>query len=219
MKNILLLVTALFMLGTNIQAQDMSDHFEKKNALKISPIEFGKAEFQATYERYFGENRNSSISIMPSIILEDSFNESQEGYQIMLQYRFYLTHLRKDEGNAIFGMHNFGFYAGFYGLALDYSRDYMQGYYDNSTMEYVDNEFTRSQTSFEGGALIGLQMDITKRIILDMYVGGGIRKTDLTDTIDDDPNYEGNYYNYFGVFDREYNGVKPRLGLQLGILF
>jgi len=219
MKKILLLVITVFMIGPSIQAQEESGHFANKNALKISPIEFGKAEFQATYERYFGENRNSSLSIMPSIILEDSFNESQEGYQLMLQYRFYLTHLRKDEGNSIFGMHNFGFYAGFYGLALDYKKDYQRNYYDNDLMESFTDEFTRSQTTFEGGALIGLQIDVTKRIVLDMYVGGGIRKTDLTDTIEDNPNYENNYYNYYDVFDREYHGVKPRLGLQLGILF
>jgi hypothetical protein len=218
MKHIILVVIAFFLFAENIQAQEVSDHFEKRNALKISPIEFGKAEFQATYERYFGENRNSSISIMPSIILEDSFNESQEGYQIMLQYRFYLTHLRKDEGNAIFGMHNFGFYAGFYGLGLDYTRDYQAGYCDEITQNYIEDEYTRTQTSYEGGALIGLQLDITKRIVLDMYVGGGIRKTDMTDTIDDNPNID-DYYRYFDVFDREYNGVKPRLGLQLGILF
>jgi len=207
------------MFGANMQAQEMSQHFENKNALKISPIEFGKAEFQVTYERYFGENRNSSLSIMPSIILEDSPSETQEGYQMMMQYRFYLTHLRKDEGNAIFGMHNFGFYAGFYGLALDYTKDYTAGYWDETTQNYIENIYTRDQTSYEGGALIGLQMDITNSIILDLFAGGGIRKTDLTDSIDDDPRIDDYYNNDFDVFDREYNGVKPRLGLQLGILF
>ena len=59
MKKILLLVITVFMIGPSIQAQEESGHFANKNALKISPIEFGKAEFQATYERYFGENRNS----------------------------------------------------------------------------------------------------------------------------------------------------------------
>jgi hypothetical protein len=218
MKQLIMSLLALTFIGINLYAQEASSHFDKKNALKISPIEFGKAEFQATYERYFNE-RSSSISIMPSIILKDSYSESQEGYQIMVQYRFYLSHLRKDEGNSIFGMHNLGFYAGFYGLALDYSKDYEQGYYNNTTMDYEMDQFTRSQTTYEGGALIGLQMDITKRIILDMYVGGGIRRTNLTDTIEDNPNYTDNYYYYFDVFDREYNGVKPRLGLQLGILF
>lgn len=219
MKKILFIAIALFMFGANMQAQEMSQHFENKNALKISPVEFGKAEFQVTYERYFGENRNSSLSIMPSIILEDSPSETQEGYQMMMQYRFYLTHLRKDEGNAIFGMHNFGFYAGFYGLALDYTKDYTAGYWDETTQNYIENIYTRDQTSYEGGALIGLQMDITNSIILDLFAGGGIRKTDLTDSIDDDPRIDDYYNNDFDVFDREYNGVKPRLGLQLGILF
>ena len=218
MKKLLLLVSAALLFGFNMNAQESSESFFKQNALKISPVEFGKAEFQVSYERYFGKDRNSSLSIMPSIILEDSFNESREGYQIMAQYRFFLTHLRKDEGNSIFGMHNIGFYAGFYGLALDYSRDYMAGYYDESSMQWIEKEYNRDQTSLEGGALIGLQMDITDRICLDMYLGGGIRKTDYTDTIEDDINIE-NYYNSYDVFDREYNGVKPRLGLQVGILF
>lgn len=212
-----MLVLSVLFISMSTYAQENTEPFFKQNALKISPVEFGKAEFQLTYERYFND-RSSSLSIMPSIILEDSFNESQEGYQLMAQYRFFLTHLRKDQGKSVFGFHNIGFYAGVYGLALDYQKDYMAGYWDDFTMDYIENEYTHDQTSYEGGAIIGLQIDISNRILLDMYIGGGIRKTDATDTIDDDPNIDM-YYRDYNVFDREYNGVKPRLGLQLGILF
>ena len=156
---------------------------------------------------------------MPSIIPKKIYPESEEGYQIMLQYRYYLTHIRKDEVNTILGLHNFGFYAGFYGLTIDYSRDYIPSFYVENSMLYFDKIFSRSSSSFEGGSLIGLQLDITKRILLDIYAGGGIRKTDFTDTIENDPYYSENYKHYFNVFDRECNGIKPRLGLQLGILF
>ena len=45
-------------------------------------------------------------------------------------------------------------------------------------------KFTKDITAVEGGALIGVQIDITKRIFLDFFVGGGIRYTDFADTKD-----------------------------------
>ena len=194
-----------------------SDHFSRQNAIKISPVEFGKAEFQLSYERYFGD-RSSSLTISPSFILKENSFESKEGIQIEGQYRFYLSHLRKDQRNVFLGFHNIGLYTGIYLRYMDYSEDYQHYWYDNELGEHQTQEFTKTVNATESGALIGIQIDITQRILLDFFVGGGIRYTDLTDSKDGVINEEI-YYEDYGVFDPEYKGVKPRIGFQIGVLF
>lgn len=211
-KNILIILLSLITLST--YAQDT--HFENKNSLKISVFEFGRAEFQCTYEHYFG-NRSSSISIMPSIILTENREEYTKGFQIMGQYRIYLSHLRSDEQHVFLGMHNIGFYTGAYGLIRDQKEDYSFGYWDNSKNEYVNDIYSKTVLAYEGGVIIGIQIDITSRIVLDYYMGGGVRYTDNTDTFEDPG--DDIYIDSYGVFDQEYQGVKPRFGLQVGIVF
>lgn len=207
----------VFLMPFMLLAQDMSQpRFDKKNALKISPIEFGNAEFQLSYERYFGD-RSSSIQIMPSFILEENGDESREGFQAMLQYRFFLSHLNKDEGKTFWGLQNFGFYAGAYGLYFYQNEDRLVYWYDPMNPGDNYDNFNKEITAGEGGAIIGMQVDVTERIIIDFYVGGGIRYTDIVDEYI--PNENTPYYEYYDVFDPEYKGVKPRLGLQIGITF
>lgn len=213
MKKIILLV--LVSIPAFLWSQ--SEQFAYKNALKISPVEFGKAEFQVAYERYFGD-RSTSLTIMPSITLKENNNETIEGFQIGAQYRIFLSHLRSDEKRVFLGLHNIGLYTGVYSQYQDYKNTYNFSWWDMDTSSEMNGEFTKDLTSIEGGAIIGVQVDITQRILLDFYVGGGVRYTDLTDSKEGvvDENY---FYEEYGVFDPEYKGVKPRIGFQLGVFF
>lgn len=194
-----------------------SDHFNNKNAVKISPVEFSKAEFQIAFERYFGD-RSSSITISPSIILKENNFESIEGFQIGGQYRIFLSHLRSDSRSVFLGFHNIGLYTGLYAQYQDYKKDYKFTWWEMGTNVEQNQEFTKKVSAIEGGAIIGVQIDVTKRILIDFYVGGGIRYSDFTDSKDGvvDESY---YYEEYGAFDPEYKGVKPRIGFQLGVLF
>lgn len=213
MKKILLFI----MLALPAFLFGQSEHFSNKNAIKISPVEFGQAEFEMAYERYFGD-RSTSITISPSVMLKENNSETIEGFQIMGQYRIFLSHLRSDEGSVLLGFHNIGLYTGLYAQYQDYKEDYKYSWWNMETNEQFESEFTKEVTAMEGGAIIGVQVDITKRILVDFYVGGGIRYTDFTDSKEGvvDDMY---YYEEYGVFDPEYKGVKPRIGFQLGILF
>ncbi|NNL92208.1 MAG: hypothetical protein HKO66_08255, partial [Saprospiraceae bacterium] len=177
-------------------------------------VEFGSAEFQISYEKYFGE-RNSSFSFTPSLILKENFEETKSGYQLMGQYRIFLSHLRSDEGKAILGFYNIGIYGGLYGLYFDYEEDYRHGWYNNETGMFETGKFHKDIKSIEAGLMFGFQVDITERILIDFQVGGGIRDTDLEDT----RAYNEEDYFYYDVFDPEYKGVKPKLGLQIGFTF
>lgn len=213
MRNILVFICIL--MATTVIGQ--SDHFAMRNALKISPVEFGKAQFELSYERYFGD-RNSSLIINPSFFLKENNQESIEGVQIGAQYRIYLSHVRSDQRDVFLGFHNIGLYTGLYGHYLDYKEDYQYSWWNMEQNTQESGEFTKDITAMEGGALIGVQIDITNRILLDFYVGGGIRYTDVMDSKDGvvDEDY---YYDESGIFDPEYQGVKPRIGFQLGVLF
>ena len=194
-----------------------SGHFDQKNAIKISPAELGAAQFEMAYERYFGD-RSSSLVLMPSIFLKDDIRESKEGYQIGAQYRVYLSHLRSDEQSVFLGLHNVGLYAGVYGQYLAYSETYQFSWWDNELNESITTEFQKDVNATEGGAILGVQFDITRKILIDFYIGGGVRYSDFTDTKEGivDPDH---YYDEVSVFDPEYKGVKPRIGFQLGFLF
>lgn len=215
MKHILLLAFTCI-LQLTLLSQSIERDFKYNNAIKLSPFNLGQSEFQASYEYYFAK-RKSSIIVSPSVFLRETQESSMVGYQAMLQYRVYLTHVNKDEGHTFLGMYNYGFYAGLYGLYFDYLEDYTRGYWSDATQEYIIDDFEKSAQSVEGGAILGLQVDITSRILLDFYVGGGIRKSDSTDTYIDRVADES--YSTMGVFDPAYTGVKPTVGFQIGILF
>lgn len=217
MKTRFLIVLALALFAGRAISQSSAEQFPFKNALKISPFGFGNSEFQMSYERYFGENRRSCLMLAPSIILKESNDITKEGWQAMAQYRFFLTHFNKQAQHTFLGVYNYGFYAGLYGQYGSYGEDYQRGYYDPATTNYLTGKFRKEVDAVEGGALLGLQADITKRIVIDFYVGGGIKHANFSDTYLDQYNPE--YTDSYGVFDPEYSGVKPKIGFLIGFTF
>lgn len=209
-----ILILILFPLSIFSQSFD----YEYLNSVKINPISFAQSEIQLHYEHYF-KNRKSSILIAPSLILRETDDESVFGGQLMGQWRIYVTHFNKEEGRNFLGFYNYGFYAGVYGLAHRYNEKYTMYQWNPTTGEQLAKQFERNSSSGELGPMMGLQIDLTKRIVFDFYLGGGIRFSDFNDSIDDEPDYE-NYSSFNeGVFAIAYSGVKPKLGLSIGINF
>jgi len=218
MKNIILILFISFLFFPDSYGQENTSHFTNQNALKVSPFALGKATFQVSYERFF-MNRRSSLFIAPSVIIKETNDQSKTGWELMGQYRLFLTHVRKDEQPTFLGVHNYGFYTGLYGLYFISTEDYMVNYWDNTDGIQKHEKSTRDIDATEGGVLLGIQVDITPRILIDFYVGGGIRNTDVMDSFLDDNPPTDYYYADYGVFDPEYKGVKPKIGLLLGITF
>jgi len=211
-----LAVLFFFISSLTLYAQEDFLSTGYNSAIKITPATFAKSEFQLTYEKYFN-NRKFSISLIPSIILKDNNDESKEGWQGMSQLRFYLSHLNKENGRTFLGMQNYGFYTGVYGLYMDQTEEFLRYYYIPETEQNVSGEFKKEISAIEGGALIGVQVDITKRILIDFYIGGGIRYSSVKDTFVESGLEE--YRESYNVFDPEYKGVKPTAGLLIGFLF
>ena len=182
--------------------------------LKISPVEFGHAEFKVGIEQFLG-SRKSSISVIPSATLKESLREKKEGWQVIMQYRFYLSHINKVNRNTLFGFEEYAFYTGVFGLYQDYAEDYTRDYYNMVTDTYESGKFSKELTAQEGGLILGLQISITKRIIVDLNLGGSIRNNEITDDYIYDTDYN---YDDYSFFEPEYKGVKPVLGFMLGIV-
>lgn len=190
---------------------EIQDSYAYKNVLKLSPVELARAEFQVGYERYF-KGRSQSMLLMPSIFISQDGDEKKDGFQLMVQYRFYLSQLHQKTSKTL-NMFNVGFYSAPYVLGLIHNEVYEYGIYDPINLEYVTDLMEEKTESIEGGALMGIQLDITKRIVFDFFVGGGIRRSNVIRNMPE----EG--YNSYGILDIGYTGVKPRIGMQMGITF
>ena len=209
MKN-LVITTALTFLA--ICALFSQENTRYKHSLRINPIDFGRSEFQLSYELMF---KKSSIVFSPSIILKENPDNSTNGYQAMAQYRFYLTNFNKNDRHTFLNVYNYGFYTGVYALFLNFNEEFTQGFYNPNTSQYENKLYNRDITAGEGGVLLGVRVDITKRIVLDFNLGGGIRKADVEDSFKETQEYTIEY----GVFDRAYTGVKPKSALTIGVTF
>ncbi len=214
MKKILLILLATMFL---FNAYAQKEGFDRRNVLKISPVELGRAEFKLAYEYYFNQ-RKSSVLLSPTIILKGEEGDQRAGWRAMAQYRYYLSHLNRMNENDFIGIYNIGFYAGVYGLYLDYADQFELSSYNNETGNYTIVENERTIHAQEGGALVGIQVDITQRFVLDFYIGGGLRFSQESNSVELE---EAEYFtpSRGGIFPYAYNGVKPNFGFMVGLLF
>lgn len=218
MKNIILILLANLMILSVSNGQEYAEHFANENALKINPFALADGKFQISYERFL-MGRRSSLLISPSIISKESIDQSKRGWEVMSQYRLFLTHKREDQQKTFLGVHNYGFYTGLYGLFFIQREDYIVSYWDEADNQQKNIEANKEVDAMEAGVLLGIQIDITPRILIDFYVGGGIRQADVIDSFMESNLPKDYYYDTYGVLDPEYQGVKPKIGLLLGITF
>jgi len=189
-------------------------NFEYNQSIKFHPAALAMSGYQLSYERYL-DNRNRSFVLSPTILFKEGAQESRTGVELMGQYRFYLTHLNREEDRTFWGIYNFGFYAGAYALGYYLDETYLRGIYNPDNYQYEMNEFQLDVRSVEAGTLLGLQIDFTKRIVMDISVGGGIRKSNVEDTyISSDGNPE---FIDYRPLEPSYTGVKPKFSFSLGI--
>ncbi len=220
MKNI---IKAIFIISqimlivplTSGYSQNSDKVKDYRSVVKLSPIQLGSSTFQLNFEQYF-KDRKYSLLLSPALLLRENGNETLLGFKGNIQYRFYLNHLTKPK-NRTWGMHNIGFYVGPYIEYLYAKEDYVGGYYDEATNEYISSVYTKEVKSIQGGAITGLQLDIFPRLVLDLFLGGGIKYADVNDSLK--PLAEGEYYEDYSILEREYTGVLPKAGLQIGFNF
>lgn len=171
---------------------------EYKNILKMSVSQFTHSTFQMGYERFF--NPTTSFFLSAGLSFEDSENSKTWGVRTEAQMRFHVfTVIKPNESHRLY----FAPY-----LMNQYFETENKIYNNNGTYTWKTDNFD----AFGGGMLFGWSFSFANRINLDIYTGGGIRKTlSYDETM--------NTYSSEGVFDYGYSGIVPRLGIDIGFWF
>jgi hypothetical protein len=196
-KVILVFLIAVTSFGANAQILATANSPEYKNLLKMSASQFTRSTFQLGFEHFI--NPNSTFYLIGGLNFKDSDYEKVWGVRTEVQMRFHVYTLVKPKTS-----HRLYFAP----YLLNEYMDVERNQYDN-----YGNYTWRTDTfdAFGGGMLFGWSFSFANRINLDIYTGGGLRKTF---------NYDANE-NYYtdGVFDNGYSGIVPRLGIDIGFWF
>jgi hypothetical protein len=171
---------------------------EYKNILKMSVSQFTRSTFQMGYERFVAPT--NSLFLAAGLSFEDSDYNKTFGIRTEAQMRFHVFTVIKPKDSH----------------RLYFAPYLLNQYFETENMTYDNNGNSMWQTdtfdAFGGGMLFGWSFSFANRINLDIYTGGGIRKT-----FNYDPS-ENTYYNE-SVFDYGYSGIVPRLGIDIGFWF
>jgi hypothetical protein len=198
MKKLLLsILIVVCSVGVYAQILATSDSPEYKNLLKMSVSQFTRNTFQMGFERFI--DPNTSFYLAAGLSFEDSDYDKVWGVRAEAQMRFHVfTLIKPRESHRLY-----------------FAPYFMNHYFETENKIFDSNGNYSWQTdSFDavgGGMLFGWSFSFANRINLDIYTGGGVRKTF---------NYNANNtYNSNGVFDYSYSGIVPRLGIDIGFWF
>jgi hypothetical protein len=197
----LIIITAIIILA--LQATTAQDIAEKKsypNIFKFSVTNFFDNTFQVSYERKICAN--SGLMFSAGILYKNNNSDKMEGFKTDVQYKYFVyTKEKENTGMTIY----FAPYV-FYRYTEKTSYYYSDFPPYNYPWKYYYN-------SFSGGVLFGMGFTIAKKICIDAYVGGGIKRTFGAHLKD-----ELLYYNN-SIWQPGYNGITPRGGIDVGFKF
>jgi len=192
---LLIMITAITL---KAQVLATANSPEYRNILKMSASLFVRSTFQLGLERYI--NPNTSFYLAGGLTFKDSDYENVWGVRGEAQMRFHVfTLISPRSSNRLY----------FAPYLADQYFEIEEHVYDNyGQYSWQTDTFNALGT----GMLFGWSYSFANRINLDIYTGGGIRKT-----FGYDPG-ESYYYND-GIFDYTYSGIVPRLGVDIGFWF
>lgn len=186
----------------------IKQHPPIKNIIKLSPFHFAAGTFLMSYERMLGE-QSSSLMLSLGLHSKSSRNFTtgavtpEFGFQEELQYRFYAVKPQDYSRNG----RDFWFFKGFYAgpfLAHRYLQRSTEVWDWILQQNVPQNE---KINEFSGGVILGFQIAMGNKFFLDLYTGGGIKRSvgDIRQV------------DFIPVTQPGYNGVFPKIGFQIGI--
>jgi len=173
------------------QTQPTSSSATYRNLFKISPSQFTRNTFQMDFEHFISPI--TSFQINAGMIYKDADYSRLWGVQVEGQFKFH-----------VFTQIN----------PRDSHRLYFAPYIQSQEIQSENQSYTGTLTSTENfstistGVLFGWSFSFANRINLDIYTGGGIKKSF---------NSKSSYYA--GIWDYGYSGITPRLGIDVGFWF
>lgn len=196
-KLVFVLVFIISVSAASAQILATANSPEYKNILKMSVSLFTRNTFQMGYERFF--QPNTSFFLAGGLNFKDSDYEKDWGVRTEAQMRFHVyTVIKPRESHRLY-------------FAPYLLNEYMEIQNINNSSSVPNAWQTQTFDAFGGGMLFGWSYSFANRINLDIYTGGGIRKTF---------NYINyNRYDNNGIYDYGYSGIIPRLGIDIGFWF
>lgn len=195
-----ILIVLLFSLCSGVsfgQILATADSPEYRNLMKMSVALFTRSTFQLGFERF--TTPTSSVFVAAGFSFIDSDYQKNWGIRTEAQMRFHVFTVIKPRNSH----------------RLYFAPYLMNEYMENQERIYSSslpgNWKTDTFDAFSGGMLFGWSFSFANRINLDIYSGGGIRKSFGNNN---------SYNSYDGsVFDYGYSGIVPRLGIDIGFWF
>ncbi len=203
MKKLLFTLVYLSFVTTLLAQTDSVKYFKlPRTLIKISPLQFFSQTFELGIEA-FDHNYSKSLNITAGLRTGSNSYDDGSGANLELGYRKYAAPMKFRSRN------NHQSYQGIY-YSLFVRGEYFKG--KNQDYNYPV-EHSEKILSIAPGFTIGFQKTLWQIIVLDIYVGGGIKFTDIEHT--NNPN--NNYNNYYSIFDPGYSGIYPKTGVKIGI--
>ncbi len=177
-----------------------------KNVLRLSPFHFIEGTFHLSYERFFGESNSIVISGGMTSRQRWFQEEPDFGFQEEFQYRRYFIPPSNVGSNG----KNFFFFKGLYAGPYFTHRFRQQSVQEWDWVTQQNVNVYQNINEYAGGVLLGVQMAFGNVLFMDIFTGGGIKRS------------VGNNTNSTFIntpFDVGYNGVYPKAGFQIGVGF
>ena len=197
----------------------------KKTAISFVPTYIFRSTLQIGIQR-FNKYQDRSIVFYGGITGLSNNYLKENGFTAEVQYRFYVKRF-KIRTNFNEKSYQQGIYIGIWtrGEQFEQKYDYKDvSFFENTGSETIlTYKGTRNIKALSGGIQFGFQQTFAEHFFIDLYVGGGYRganvntKTEIQNTEKTQHQKIMRWHN--GIFNRTYQGVLPRAGFGLGIVF
>lgn len=197
----------------------------KKTAISFVPTYIFRSTLQIGIQR-FNKYQDRSVVLYGGITGLSSDYLKENGYTAEAQYRFYVKRF-KVRTNFNEKSYQQGIYVGAWarGEQFEQNYDYKDiSYFDNTGRETIlTYKGMRNIEALSGGIQFGFQQTFAEYFFIDLYIGAGYRGTNVdtqTENMNTDkPQHKEVIRWHNGIFNRTYQGVLPRAGLGLGVVF
>lgn len=205
-KKILLLCALLIMVSAQVHSQEQVAGYDKstnsftkyRNIYKFSLTEFTRNTFQMGYERFV--TPSTSLYFIAGLTSKDDYYDNVFGIKTELQLKI---HAYTSARGKV--MHRLYFAPYIMNHYLD--TEFTDWEYDQN-YNYHEVKVSDSYDVVGTGVMFGWSFSFAKRMNIDVYTGGGIRRTIGSGDNSND-----------GVWDYSYSGITPRFGIDVGFLF
>ena len=204
MKTIIVALTFTLFTAT-VSAQDSPSFKLPRAVIKISPLQFVLQTFELGVET-FNKTYSRSFNLSAGVRTGADYYEKGVGAGVEIGYRKYAAPMKFRSRN------NRDSYQGiYYGLFV--KGEYFKGedpYYGSN----ASDDYSEKILSVSTGLTIGFQKTLWQILLLDVYVGGGYKFSDIDVTgYLSQPDWDTDQ----GIFGPGYTGVYPKMGVKIGI--